>query len=88
MFSHSALRSRKKGDGMKTKTKQKQIRCEGYRRLGGAFTLGPSTWTQCKNKAIVSLLVKQNGKTQRLPACQKCWNESIATGIAISGEYL
>lgn len=49
-------------------------RCEGYVRKGGAFTLGPVTWHQCTNEAIVSITFNQNqeGKTT-LPACAECW---------------
>jgi hypothetical protein len=59
------------------------VRCEGYRRHGGAFTLGPVTWKQCTNDAVVSLVVVQDGKKETLPACMTCWNECISTGVTI-----
>ncbi len=58
------------------------MRCEGYRRYGGAFSLGPSQWRQCEDDAIVILTVVQE-KEERLPACLVCWNESRLSGIKI-----
>jgi len=60
------------------------MQCEGWRRTGGAFTLGPVKWEQCTNDAIVTIEVTQDGKTEKMPACLKCWNEAIETGIKIS----
>ena len=51
-------------------------RCEGFRRHGGAFTLGPVRWEQCNQGAIVMLTVKQDGKETTKPACLQCWNEA------------
>lgn len=60
-------------------------RCEGWRRHGGAFTLGPVTWTQCKNQGIVTLKFQDadSGKVKTLPACRECWTECLATGVKI-----
>ena len=56
-------------------------KCEGYRRHGGAFTLGPVTWTQCKENGIVLLTFKGiEGEVQTLPACNQCWNEFLESG--------
>jgi len=64
--------------------KKKIPRCEGWRRHGGIFTFGPVTWTQCPESATVMLTVKQDGKKQKLPSCQKCWLEACSTkGIAV-----
>lgn len=60
------------------------IQCEGYRRYGGAFTLGPVRWAQCKEKAIVMLEVLQDGEVLKQPSCKKCWEESIEYGIKIT----
>ncbi|MCP4394879.1 MAG: hypothetical protein GY804_11535 [Alphaproteobacteria bacterium] len=60
----------------------KVIRCEGWRIYGGAFTIGPPQWKQCKNDAIVMLKVTQE-ETQSLPACAKCWKSSIKNEIEI-----
>jgi hypothetical protein len=60
------------------------MRCEGWRRYGGAFTLGPVTWKQCKNEAIVILEVVQDGKIESLPGCATCWQEAIDNGIQIN----
>ncbi len=60
------------------------MQCEGWRRYGGAFTLGPVTWRQCTNEAIVTLTVTQDGKTEQLPACLECWNEAVENNITIS----
>lgn len=57
---------------MRTQTKQ----CEGWRRHGGAFTLGPVTWKQCTNPATVLLTVEQEQQRQTLPACPICWKEA------------
>lgn len=53
------------------------LRCEGHRRYGGAFTLGPVKWVQCENDACVMITVTQGGETQTLPACIDCWWEAI-----------
>ncbi len=55
-----------------------RIRCEGWRRHGGAFSFGPVKWAQCKEDAVVLLTIKQ-GKEKKttLPACKLCWNKSI-----------
>jgi hypothetical protein len=58
------------------------MRCEGWRRYGGCFTIGPVKWEQCKNEAIVMLEVEQE-KVETLPACLDCWNESLKKGIKI-----
>jgi hypothetical protein len=60
-------------------------RCEGWRRHGGAFTLGPVTWKQCEAQGIVTLKFKdpESGKVRTLPACKECWAECLATGVTI-----
>jgi len=71
---------------MTATSKKKTPRCEGWRRYGGAFTLGPVKWVQCPESATVMLTVKQEGekKKQRMPSCQKCWLEACSTkGIAV-----
>ena len=52
------------------------MRCEGWRRRGGVFTLGPVKWSQCENQAVVMLRVKQETE-QKLPACMECWREAV-----------
>lgn len=60
------------------------VRCEGWRRRGGAFTLGPVTWKQCEAQGIVTLKFKDDrGKVKTLPACKECWAECLATGVTI-----
>jgi len=59
------------------------MRCEGYRRRGGALTLGPVRWEQCNNEAIVILTVKQE-KIEKLPSCSICWQECINNKIQIN----
>lgn len=53
----------------------KRPRCEGYIRHGGAFSLGPIRWEQCKRRAIVNLEFREKGKRhlKMLPACAGCW---------------
>ena len=51
--------------------------CEGYRRTGGAFTLGPVKWKQCTENAIVTLTMEQEEVRQQFPSCMKCWQEAI-----------
>jgi hypothetical protein len=58
-------------------------RCEGWRRYGGAFSLGPAHWEQCELPAIVKLTVRQDGKTATMPACKKCWQECLDNKIKI-----
>ena len=58
--------------------------CGGQRRYGGAFSLGPVRWEACREKPIVLLTFKQDGKTDTLPACSKCWAECIENGITIT----
>jgi hypothetical protein len=61
------------------------MQCEGWRRYGGAFTLGPVTWRQCANEAVVTLEFIQEGKPERMPACMTCWDEATrAAGIQIT----
>lgn len=58
------------------------LRCEGWRRYGGAFNFGPPRWVQCANNAIVLLTVEQDGQiTRDSPACSHCWEEGISRGI-------
>ncbi len=54
------------------------MKCEGWRKEGGAFSLGPVTWEQCKNDATVMIKLQQEGEVSTLPGCQKCWKECIA----------
>ena len=58
------------------------MRCEGWRRYGGAFTLGPVKWVQCEEDAIAVLKVQQ-GEVQKIPSCVKCWNEAKENSIKI-----
>lgn len=55
----------------------KMPQCEGWRRRGGAFTLGPVKWSQCEEEAEVMLKIKQDNKTQEMPGCKECWQEAI-----------
>ena len=59
------------------------MRCEGYRRRGGAFTLGPVSWSQCIESGVVMLTVEQDGETQTLPACNRCWKEVIENNVPV-----
>ena len=58
-------------------------RCEGWRRYGGVFTLGPVTWKQCEAQGIVMLKFKDGKKVKKLPACKECWAECLTTGVVI-----
>ena len=58
-------------------------RCEGYRRYGGAFTLGPVRWQQCRKQAIVRITVVQEEGEGTFPACMTCWNEAKARNVEI-----
>jgi hypothetical protein len=58
-------------------------RCEGYRRYGGAFTLGPVRWEQCDENAIVMIKIVQDGEKKTFPACQECWKEAATHGLCI-----
>lgn len=59
------------------------MKCEGYRKYGGVFSLGPITWKQCENDAVVMVEVEQDGKCEILPSCMVCWQEAIDTGMTI-----
>ena len=59
------------------------MRCEGWTRTGGAFTLGPVKWSQCESEATVLLTVVQDGEQQCMPSCVACWQEGIKSGIEI-----
>lgn len=59
------------------------MRCEGQRRYGGAFSLGPVHWEQCSNDATVMLTVEQDGETTTLPGCNQCWTECIENGLKV-----
>lgn len=58
---------------------KKVIRCEGWRRHGGVFTLGPVVWQQCENEAITRITVVQDEKKKTFPACQTCLKEATRT---------
>lgn len=58
-------------------------RCEGWRRRGGVFTLGPVSWSQCERDATVLLKVKQDDETKSYPACVICWNKAVENHIEI-----
>lgn len=58
-------------------------RCEGWRRYGGVFSLGPVTWVQCQSEGDVLLTIRENGVERTLPACKTCWQECIDTHIDI-----
>lgn len=61
---------------------RRAIRCDGWRRHGSAFSLGPITWEQCGNDAVVLLTIEQEGKiVNDSPACAVCWEESRSLGI-------
>jgi len=51
--------------------------CEGWRRYGGAFTLGPVQWMQYQNEAVVIIKIKQQDRESSLPACMVCWQEGL-----------
>lgn len=57
--------------------------CQGWRRTGGAFSLGPVSWKQCKETPTVLLMVRQNGKTEKMAACATCWQECIENQLEI-----
>ena len=59
------------------------MRCEGWRRYGGAFTLGPVEWKQCGEEAVVTLEVVQDSEVATFPACMTCWGEAIDKGVEI-----
>ena len=63
--------------------------CEGWRRYGGAFTVGGvPRWEQCKEEAMVMIEFEQTNQGGQekgtLPACPYCWIEATETkGITI-----
>jgi protein-arginine kinase activator protein McsA len=59
------------------------MQCEGYRRYGGAFTLGIVKWEQCKEEATVLITFIEKDETKTLPGCQTCWKECIENKYSI-----
>jgi len=59
------------------------MRCEGWTKHGGAFTLGPVRWAQCENEAVVMLVVKQKDKINKYPGCMNCWDKCKEFAIEI-----
>lgn len=59
---------------------EKPIRCEGYRRYGGAFSFGPPQWRQCTNHASVMIHVEQDGNNDSYPSCFECIDEILTHG--------
>lgn len=63
-----------------------ELKCEGMRRYGGAFSLGPPRWVPCEEKPIVMLTLRQGAsiEKQEMPACKTCWEEALRTvGIEV-----
>lgn len=60
------------------------MRCEGWTRRGGAFTLGPVEWVQCDEEAVVMVNCTQEGETKDFPACMSCWERAITYPIKIN----
>jgi len=58
-----------------------ELKCQGYRRRGGAFTLGPVEWEQCDDVPEVMLTIE--GK-EPMPACKTCWKECIENNLKIT----
>ena len=59
------------------------MRCEGWRRYGGAFSFGPPKWVQCENEATVMMEVEQQEKVGKLPACMTCWKEAVDSKMKV-----
>ncbi len=54
------------------------MRCEGWTRHGGAFTLGRPEWRQCENEGTVMLTASNKGEEPTTePMCQGCWQKCI-----------
>ena len=67
-----------------TTTNGERTRCEGWRRYGGAFTLGRAEWKQCENDATLLISTVEDGKESEVPSCERCWREAVGTqSIAI-----
>lgn len=58
------------------------MKCEGWTRKGGAFTLGLPVWSQCESEAIVMIELEQE-EIEILPGCTICWEKAIERGIKI-----
>lgn len=59
------------------------MKCEGWRRHGGALSFGKPQWVQCDEDATVMLKIVQQGAISELPGCNTCWKEAIDSGIEI-----
>lgn len=80
----SVRRMHSNSTGFLLHKKVTQHACEGYRRYGGAFTLGPVRWEPCTEPAVVKLRLTQDGKAKVCYACKVCWDECKSTpGITI-----
>jgi hypothetical protein len=59
---------------------KKKTQCEGWRRYGGVFTLGPVKWEQCKETATVTALITNpDEKPKGFAACDHCLIEALTT---------
>lgn len=79
------MKAKAKSNPKKQVASSGKHRCEGWRRDGGAFTLGPVKWKQCEANGVVELRFEDQdtGKQKILPACKECWAECLATGVMI-----
>ena len=59
------------------------MRCEGWRRYGGAFTFGPPQWVQCHEDATVLITHKTKDGEETTPGCNRCWEECIENNVEI-----
>ena len=59
------------------------VRCEGWTRKGGAFSLGPVVWSQCENVATRLHCINQGDGEEIMPSCEECTVEAIDNGIKI-----
>lgn len=53
------------------------MQCDGWRRYGGAFTIGPAKWQRCKGRPVVVMRVIQDEKPKTVNACLECWGEAL-----------
>lgn len=58
-----------------------KIRCEGWYRHGGVFTLGPVKWVQCDQPATMTCTVRQDGETETWSVCARCHKAGIDEGL-------
>lgn len=58
-------------------------RCDGWHRRGGAFTMGPVTWSQCSKVPDFHLRIDQGDGVEHFYCCVECFETSVDGKITV-----